>query len=343
MADIDIFSIQPSVISRDLSGKSFFIYGAKKSGKTSNAVKFPKPLLLAFEKGYNLLSGVKAQPINKWTEALKVKKQLLKDAEAVEKGEKDSTFYSTVICDTADLAYDQCEKYILDKEGVDYLDETENKRGYKAVSREYDNFFQEIVKAGYTLVVISHSEIVQVKENGEKYDKIQPTVSKRGLQVLSRLVDVMAYSTFEPNDSGTQDMVLYLRGSKELEAGSRNKYMSTKIPFTYQALLEDMQQAIDKLETEDGAVVTDTPTEVYQDQTDKLDFKEVKEEIKTLAKKFNKAGMMDEYKSVVEKHLGKGKLIVDTNESQVDILGLVLDDLKDIEDKADKILAELEK
>ena len=65
MADIDIFSIKPSVISRDLSGKSFFIYGAKKSGKTSNAVKFPKPLLLAFEKGYNLLSGVKAQPINK--------------------------------------------------------------------------------------------------------------------------------------------------------------------------------------------------------------------------------------------------------------------------------------
>lgn len=32
MADIDIFSIQPSVISRDLSGKSFLIYGTRKSG-----------------------------------------------------------------------------------------------------------------------------------------------------------------------------------------------------------------------------------------------------------------------------------------------------------------------
>ena len=67
---IDIFSIQPSVISRDLSGKSFFIYGDKKSGKTSNAVKFPKPILVAFEKGYNMLSGVMAQPVNKWKEAL---------------------------------------------------------------------------------------------------------------------------------------------------------------------------------------------------------------------------------------------------------------------------------
>ena len=103
---IDIFSIQPSVISRDLSGKSFFIYGDKKSGKTSNAVKFPKPILGAFEKGYNMLSGVMAQPINKWKEALDVKKQLLKDAKAVEDGEKEETVFKTVIVDTADLAYE---------------------------------------------------------------------------------------------------------------------------------------------------------------------------------------------------------------------------------------------
>ena len=50
MAEIDIFSLQPSTISRDLSGKSFLIYGTRKSGKTSNAVKFPKPLVMGFEK-----------------------------------------------------------------------------------------------------------------------------------------------------------------------------------------------------------------------------------------------------------------------------------------------------
>ena len=79
---IDIFSIQPTVVSRDLNGKSFLIYGDKKSGKTSTAVKFPDPLLIAFEKGYNMLSGVMAQPVNKWTEALTIKKQLLKDAQS---------------------------------------------------------------------------------------------------------------------------------------------------------------------------------------------------------------------------------------------------------------------
>lgn len=29
---IDIFNIKPNVVTRDLSGKSFFIYGERKSG-----------------------------------------------------------------------------------------------------------------------------------------------------------------------------------------------------------------------------------------------------------------------------------------------------------------------
>lgn len=40
-------------------------------------------------------SGVMAQPINKWKEALDVKKQLLKEAKAIEDGEKDET---VIIC-----------------------------------------------------------------------------------------------------------------------------------------------------------------------------------------------------------------------------------------------------
>ena len=108
MADIDIFNLKPSVISRDLSGKSFLIYGTRKSGKTSNAVKFPKPLVMGFEKGWNMLSGVYGQPINKWSEALKVKKQLLSDVNKVEKGEKPETTFKTVVVDTADLAYMMC-------------------------------------------------------------------------------------------------------------------------------------------------------------------------------------------------------------------------------------------
>ena len=65
---IDLLNIQPHQVSRDLRGYSVFFYGEPKSGKTTTASKFPDSLLLAFEKGYNALAGVMAQPINSWSE-----------------------------------------------------------------------------------------------------------------------------------------------------------------------------------------------------------------------------------------------------------------------------------
>ena len=327
---IDIFNIQPHVVSKDLTGKSFLIYGDRKVGKTTCACSFPKAILLGFEKGWDYLDGVLPVPINSWKEALDVKKQLLKDAKVVADGEKSETVYKTVIVDTIDIAYDLCEKFILDKEGVEYLDETEKMRGYRAVSREYDKFFQEIMKAGYTLVCISHATTKQVKENGEKYDKTIPTVPDRGFLVVSRLVDVCAYATFEPNpdDPNNPNRVLIMRGSKNLEAGSRNKYMSTKIPFTYEALREDMEQAVEKLKTE-GGKVTESANNLYKDQSEKIDFKATMAEIRKIAKALNNLDLMNDYTKIVNEYLGKGRSVKDCDESQSDMLALILEDLKD--------------
>lgn len=328
---IDIFSIQPSVVTRDLSGKSFLIYGERKSGKTTTACKFPKPILLAFEKGYNMLSGVIAQPINKWPEALDVKRQLLREEAEVVAGKKAETTFKTVIVDTADLAFDMCESYILNKEGVEYLTETEMNRGYRALSKEFDTFFQDIVRAGYTLVAISHSDSKQVKDKvtGEKYDRIQPTIQKRGFQVLARLVDITAYSSYETDESGVTHMMLYMRGDKYLEAGSRNKYTSEKIPFTYEALRDDMAQAIDRLENEDGATVVNAPTKAYEPQTESPDFETVFNLIKQYAIQFKELDLQNKYIAIIEKTLGKGRQVRDCTEDQVDLLALILQDLQD--------------
>ena len=106
--------------------------------------------------------------------------------------------------------------------------------------------------------------------------------------------------------------------------------MSAKIPFTYKALLEDMQQAIDRLEKEDGAVVTDKPIEVYKDQSEVADFKETVSTIGKIAKALNDQGMMDKYQTITNKHLGKGKLVRDCDATQIDLLMLILDDLNDL-------------
>ncbi|MCI7444618.1 MAG: ATP-binding protein [Clostridium sp.] len=100
--------IKPHQVSRNLKGYSVFFYGEPKSGKTTIATKFPRALLLAFEKGYNALPGVMAQPINSWGDFKKALTEL-RDPEVQE-------MFETVIVDTADIAYSYCEKYICSRE-----------------------------------------------------------------------------------------------------------------------------------------------------------------------------------------------------------------------------------
>ena len=82
-------------------------------GKTTIATKFPKSLLLAFEKGYNALAGIMVQPINSWAEFIKVLRQL--------KDEKVKDKFETIILDTVDIAYQYCEKYVCSNNGVNTI------------------------------------------------------------------------------------------------------------------------------------------------------------------------------------------------------------------------------
>lgn len=298
--------------------------------KTTIASKFPKALILGFEKGYNFLPGVMALPINSWKDALDVKKQLVKDAQdAVKEGRE--TVYKTIVADTGDIAYDYCEKYIVDKENVDYLDETEKLRGYRALSREFDAFFQEICRAGYTLIVISHSTTKQVKENGEKYEKTIPTMPDRGLNVIARLVDVIGFANKETDDeTGITTHTLTLKGNKNLEAGSRNPYLPEKIPLTYDALLEAMTEAIDKIE-ENGGEVVNTEINLLKETEPKANLKDTLAIAKKYAKTiFNEVETgRDDYAEILAKYLGTGVNLKDCTQKQIDQVLLVLDDLRD--------------
>ena len=57
---LDLLKIEEHKVKAGVQGKMFFIYGGPKTGKTTVACQFSKPLLLAFEPGYNLIDGVKA-------------------------------------------------------------------------------------------------------------------------------------------------------------------------------------------------------------------------------------------------------------------------------------------
>lgn len=64
---IDIMSIQPQVISRDLRSKYLLLAGSPKIGKTEFLCQCPDALILAFEIGTNARPGAMVQKITSWS------------------------------------------------------------------------------------------------------------------------------------------------------------------------------------------------------------------------------------------------------------------------------------
>lgn len=326
--DIDLLGLEPHKVSRDLRGYSVFFYGEPKSGKTTIASKFPNSLLLAFEKGYNALAGVMAQPINSWAEFLKVCKQL--------KDNKVKAKFETIIIDTADIAYSYCEKYICQANGASTIADIPYGKGYTLVSSEFDEKLRSIVQLGYGIVLISHGTDKTFKdETGTEYNKIVPTLDKRANNIVARMADIIGYSRAITDENGNNKTILFMRGTQRYEAGSRFKYTPDYIEFSYDNLVNAIADAIDKQAAEDGnELFTSERENAYKDTSSHLDFDELMTAFKELIAKFGEdEEKMETYYApritqIIDTYLGKGKKVNEMSRDQVEQLALIIDDLK---------------
>lgn len=336
---IDILKIKPHQVSRDLRGYSVFFYGEPKSGKTTTASKFPNSLLLAFEKGYNTLAGVMAQPINNWSEFKQVLRQLKTD-EAKEA-------YSTIIVDTADIAYDYATKYICDNTkrndggfGVDNIADIPFGKGYSLVAQEFDECLRSIVQMNYGLVLISHATDKTFKdENGSEYNKIVPTLDKRATNIVSRMTDIIGYSRAVTDDKGVESVKLFMRGTQRYMAGSRFKYTPDYIDFNYDNLVKAIADAIDKqAATEGEEYFTNESKNLYEDTTKELNFDDLMEQFQTIVSNLMNSTDEEEFQKywqprlteTIEKYLGKGNKISNCNRTQVEAVSLIVSDLEEL-------------
>lgn len=280
---IDLLGLTPHQVSRDLRGYSVLFYGEPKSGKTTTAAKFPNALLLAFEKGYNAIPGVMAQPINSWSEFRQVLRQL--------KSEEVKARFSTIIIDTADIAYDYVSKYVCANAkrpdggmGVDNIADIPFGKGYSLVSQEFDECLRSIVQMNYGLVLISHAtDKTFTSENGQEYNKIVPTLDKRATNIISRMADIIGYSRAITDSEGATSVKLFMRGTQRYMAGSRFKYTPDYIDFSYNNLVNAIADAIDKqAELEGQEHFTNEASNLYQDTMKELDFDELMAEFSTI-------------------------------------------------------------
>lgn len=320
-----IFDITPHQVSRTLRGYTVLFYGDPKSGKTSTAVKFPKHLLLAFEKGYSAIPGVMAMPINSWGDFLRILREL-KKPEAHER-------FETIIVDTADIAYDLCEKYVCSQEGVDSIADIPFGKGYGMVAKEFDEKLRSIVQMDYGLVQISHAvDKVFTDETGQEFNQIVPTLPKKAQTIVSRMCDIIGYSRAVETETGLETR-LFMRGTPRYVAGSRFAHTPNSILFDYNNLVGAINDAVDALEKDFGADAVTEDAGTHNALT--VETPDLED---TLAN-FNKvAGQLmnknPEYyapriQQAVETHFGKGKKISEATLAQADLAYLVLQDISD--------------
>ena len=322
---IDLLNLQPTVISRDLKGKYILIYGKPKTGKTTLASKFPKNLLLAFEKGYNAIDNIYVQDINNWSEFKQVLRQL-KRPEVQEQ-------YHTITIDTTTIAYEMCENYICQQNAVQSISEIPWGGGYAATKKEFESCLRQITMMGYGLVLISHIETR--KEKGADDTEIEilaPSMPKRCYEVVNQIVDIIGYIATEWDDVGTSQRYLYTRQTPTVMAGSRFPYLAPKIKLGYKELVDAINDAIDKQRELDGATVVD---KVDSPVHEELDFEKIRDEAAMLWGNLvgKDPANADRILKKVEMIFGRKIKLSEITEDQKELFNLVLLDMKDMAEK----------
>ena len=334
---LDLLSIQPHRVKSGVQGKMFFMYGSAKTGKTTTACQFSKPLLLAFEPGYNLIDNISAVSVTSWLDMKNYAKQLKKD--------EVRAMYDTLIIDTVGLMWGLCEKFIKTQKDIEDLTDLAYGKGYRAVKDEFQDIINALGQMGYTLVFIAHAENKEYQDSlGVTHKGITPALDKRPKEIISGLVDVFMFVCQEPDANGKNKPVAFLRGGTygniEIEAGSRyGEGLPVKIDWSYEELVKAVQSADEAMLSSGISISTDNKTilEMTKEETEEIEkrtFAEVyKETTATLNKLKERIAKGEEeliakMTQTIETYLGAGKKITEATPAQQELVEAALAELK---------------
>lgn len=294
---IDLLSLEPQRISRDLKGKYILLYGLPGVGKTSLAAEFKNVLIAGFEMGTNALNNVYVQPIKTWKDWRDMVKQLCtKDAL------KDK--FDSIAIDTADFAWDLCVKWICSQNGVEKLGDIPWGGGYDLAKKEYTQTFRDLTYSGYGLVFISHStEKTYKNEKGEDYTQIVPALPNRPFDIVNKMVDIIAYIREIPVEIGDKvenKRYMFLRGDQRFLAKSRFKYIKPRIELSYQGLVDAIFEAIDEEVAHTGGTASNE-----ENPYTKQNFEEIMEDAKQLWGQVVQNDKTEQALAILEEEFGK--------------------------------------
>lgn len=318
---INLLALEPNKVSRDLSGYITYIYGPGGAGKTTFGALAKKPLILAFEIGYRAIPGVMAQPVQTWGQVKEVLREL-------KKPEVKNTF-STIVVDTVDIASSLCEKYICNQLGIENIgDGGWTTNGWAKAKKEWEQTWRAFTMEGYAVIFISHAkDKTFTRKDGTTYNQIVPSCPTAYEEIIKNMVDIMGYISIQ---DGQRKLILR-SADDSVDCKSRFKMIAPEIPFSYDNLVQALNDAIDAEATATGGqFVTDasfTTPEVVSYNYDAL-----MDEFKALVgvlmnKNQSNAAKITE---IVERYLGKNKKIAETTPAQAELVHLIVQEVREL-------------
>ncbi|MCY9166537.1 ATP-binding protein [Bacillus atrophaeus] len=318
---IDIFNPQISVVAKGLEGKVITIYGSNNLGKTKQSTRMKKPLYLPFEKGLNAIAGVQFIAINSWADFKKVNKQLTKNAE------KAKEMYQTIIVDEVDAFAKYATRYVCEQYDVERIKDGNDGFGlWKEYETEVWEEINKLIGVGFTVIFIAHAA-------EDKKGKVHPKGDKRVLAPVIDNSDIVLYlsSNGVDEDRKVIKSSAWLAETDEHFARSRFDYIDTYLPeFTAENLEKAIVEAVERQEQAEGIVAVTYEEQKQNNASEELDYDSLMEQIKEVGIKLNGEGRLEEVNEITEKHLGKGVKVTECSRKQVNVMSVILDDLKDL-------------
>ena len=338
---IDIFNAPKSVIADGLEGKVILIYGGNNLGKTAQAVRFPKPFVIACEMGLNGIDGVPYAPVTRWSDFKAIVKQFTNTATI----KKAKELYSTIIVDEVYASSIYAQDYVCATYGDGALtmaDGDSKHNLYQLYEKEYFRQINLLVSAGYTVVFIAHSQ------TNSQTNFITPKGDKRCMNPIIDKCDYVVY--LKSNGTDVEGNVIkssgFLAETKEFFARARIEYTPTYLKeFTAESLTSAIQEGIRKKREIDNSTVTSFEEQQKLNTIEELDFNSLINNFNQIIENipgssdingtteeglYFKNYWANKITQITEKHLGKGGRVSQCNENQVEAISLIVNELQEL-------------
>lgn len=253
MALDSLLDLEISEVEGGLEGIKILVYGRNTLGKTPQAMRFPKSLLLMGETGGSAIKGYKKH-IKKKADFVDIVKQLTNEKTLDDMREK----FQTIVLDTVEDIIELFETALAREYGVKDIGEIQqlekgNPNGYTVCRKDFKQQINMLTGCGYTVIFIMHEEVIKktkiVDGKEVEYEFIVPKGSKGDKssgRFIKDLCDFRFYIKGNGIDTSTNKTIMstaWCVETDEFYAGSRFPIQSYINPFTAEGIIEAIEKA----------------------------------------------------------------------------------------------------